>query len=58
MSDYSKNKKNDDAPGPLGDFVMSLVTERTRKKRKVNKEKRKIILIKSSLVDKGNPFKS
>ena len=37
-----KCKKNGDAAGPLGNFVLWLVTERnTEKKRKRNKEKRK-----------------
>ena len=35
-------KKNGDAPGPLGDFVMWLVTERTKTKEKqTNQEKEK-----------------
>ena len=37
----TKRKKNGDAPGPLGDFVMSLVTERTKKKGKQTKKKEK-----------------
>ena len=32
-----KKIKNGDAPGPLGDFVMSPVTERTKTKRKNRK---------------------
>ena len=31
-------KKNGDAPGPLGDFVKWLVTERTQKKRQTKKK--------------------
>ena len=34
-SEIKIRKKNGDAPGPLGDFVMWLVTERTKKKKKI-----------------------
>ena len=44
------SKKNGDAPGPLGDFVMRLVTERTKNKQnQIKKEKEKEKRTKTSL---------
>ena len=41
MEKKEKRKKNGDAPGPLGDFVMRLVTERTKKNEIQTKKKGK-----------------
>ena len=43
-------KKNDDVPGTLGDFVMSLVTERTKKEKQTEKKKKK------KKIQNGNSF--
>ena len=38
---FPRKKKNGDAPGPLGDFVMRLVTERTKKTKFKQRKKEK-----------------
>ena len=45
-----KVKKNGDAPGPLGDFVMWLVTERPKKKENQTKKKGKKYKKKTSFI--------